>query len=92
MNLNSLFKSINKLRKNSLIKKEFITFLSTLRHFADNEKKNAIQPIKYIVSESKDIGNGTEYHDELLADMIIEEIYEENIIDTNIVKSCVSEK
>lgn len=82
MNLNSLFKSVNKLKKNNLIKKECISFFSTLRKFVNDEKKNVIQPIKYIVSELKDIENATEYHDELLTTMIIGETYSEDIIDT----------
>jgi hypothetical protein len=77
MIFSALFKSINKLNKNSLIKKEFITFFSTSREFVD---------IKYILSESKDIRNGTEYDDELLAAMIMEETYDEDI------KVCIPEK
>ena len=83
MILSALFKSVYKFKKNSLIKKEFINFFSTSHEFVNNEKKIVIKPKKYILSESKDIGNSTEYHDELLAEMIIREIYNENINGTS---------
>ena len=83
----ALFKSLNKFKKNSIIKKEFITFFSTFHQFSDDEKKICIKPIKYIISESKDIGNNsTECHDELLAAMIISETDNEDIIETEKVK------
>ena len=78
----ALFKSLNLFKKNSIIKKEVITFFSTFHQFSDDEKKISIKPIKYIISESKDIGNGTECHDELLAAMIIGETDNEDIIET----------
>jgi len=90
MILNTLFKLV--------IKKEFVTFLSTgknrnemkvhryLPKFTNEDTLHKVKPRKYIISESNDIGNPTEHNDELLASMIIGDTHDEDIIDTNKVK------
>ena len=79
-----LLKSTNKF-KNIMVKKEFITFFSTFSNFIENEKKN-------IITQSKIIGNSTEHHDELFISMIIEEIDNEDIIETKRLKYVFQKK